>query len=73
MAERGFVFDKGGADHRVVATVDDYLPAARTITPRPGDTLGTIALREYGANTPANRDKIERANSTLTHNVRLPR
>lgn len=39
----------------------------------PGETIGEIAVRAYGANTPNNRDKLMRANATLEGRINVPR
>jgi len=74
MANRPFKFMSGeGKEAKVDTRADDSVGKFDTLHPWPGESLGSIAFRAYGANTPENRDKIERANSTLNDNVRIPR
>lgn len=48
-------------------------PKADTLDVYPGETLGEITLRAYGANTQNNRDKLMRANAKLEGQINVPR
>lgn len=48
-------------------------PACKTINANPGESLGSLASRGYGANTAENREKIVRANATLDGQIRIPK
>lgn len=58
---------------RFGATENAAAPQSEILESYPDDTLATITARAYGANTPANRAKIRRANSTLEGKINVPR
>lgn len=47
--------------------------AARTIQANNNETLASITLRAYGANTAQNRAKITAANASLTGEIKVPK
>lgn len=48
-------------------------PVADYIEVADDESLGSIAVRAYGANTAANREKLVRANASFSGRVRVPR
>jgi len=49
------------------------MPNAGSLQANIGETLASITLRAYGANTPDNRRKIREANASLTGIIRVPK
>jgi hypothetical protein len=47
-------------------------PNARQLLAMPGETLGSITLRAYGANTANYRQKILSANASLNGAINVP-
>lgn len=45
---------------------------AKVITANEGESLGSITLRAYGANTPELRNKIVNANASLNGEIIVP-
>jgi len=65
----GYNSDDGATVHGVSGAV----PIHDTILANEGETLASLAMRGYGANTESNRNKIKLANARLSGKVTLPR
>lgn len=65
----------GGATEleTIVKTAVDAVRRAETLLVNEGESLGSITMRAYGANTRALRDKISQANANLTGSVVIPK
>lgn len=50
----------------------DVMPKASTITANPGESIGSLTLRSYGANTATNRQKLRNANASLEGTIIVP-